>query len=252
MFQRTRARRGLVVLMLATAAGCGGQGKPAGDLPVACDAYAQLNVEFFALPEQEGSAAETQGQAQTFAARAIPMAERVAAAMPSELRTPAKRFAKAIGTVGSTKAFDAVDTDEFFSDSVLIANHLGANCGLPGGNVEAVDHGFRGLPSTVPAGRPIALNVTNKGAEPHAMSILRATDGRPIMVAEVLATPRSELLKRFKLVSAVALEESGHQASLITVLEPGSYVVGCFLHEGGRDDQRTHAAAGMIAALVAT
>jgi hypothetical protein len=104
--------------------------------------------------------------------------------MPSELRTAGKRFAKAISSVGSDKAFDAVDTDEFFSDSVLIANHLAATCGFPGGNVEAVDHGFRGLPSTV--------------------------------------------------------------------LEPGTYVVGCFLQESGQDDQRTHAAGGMIAAGVAT
>lgn len=240
-----------VVVIALWSTACGQSEDPASSLPAACGAYVELNAAFFSLPEQDGTAAELERQAQSFAAQAIPLAERVAAGMPSELRQAGNRFANAIRSVGSDRAFDAVDTDEFFSDSLLIGNHLGTNCGFPGAAVEAVDHRFVGLPSTLPAGRPIALNVTNRGSEPHALSILRARDGGHITVADVLATPADQLLQRFDLVSAVSVDEPGQSASLITVLEPGSYVVGCFVHQGRNDAGPTHAAAGMVSAVIA-
>ena len=95
------------------------------------------------------------------------------------------------------------------------------------------------------------MNVSNKGSEAHALSILRARGDAPLTVAEVLATSTDSLLQRFDLVSAVSVDQPGQRASLITVLEPGMYVVGCFVSEGGDDDAPTHAAAGMIATLVA-
>lgn len=241
----------IAVLAVLSAGGCARNDETTGSLPVACDAYVQLNAAFFSLPEQEGTEAEDRRQAETFAAQAVPLADRVAAGLPSELDPTGDRFTKAIRSVGSEKAFDPVDTDEFFIDSQTIANHLGTNCSFPGGNVEAVDHSFVELPSTVPADRPIALNVTNKGSEAHALSILRARDGKALTVAEVLATPVEEVPQRFELVSAVSVEEPGQQASLITVLAPGTYVIGCFLHDDGKADSPTHASAGMIAAVTA-
>ncbi len=251
MFGRKMAATGLAVLALSTASACSRGGEAADRLQRACEAYVQLNAAFFSLPEDDGSSAETAKQAETFGARVVPLADRVAAGMPSDLRTTGQRFAKAIRSVRSEKSFDAVDSDAFFSDSVRISSHLGSNCGFPGGDVDALDHGFAGLPSALPAGRPIALNVTNRGSEAHALSILRARGGAPITLPEVLATPRDELLQRFELVSAVSLETPGQQASLITVLDPGTYVVGCFLAEDGKPDGRTHAHTGMIATLVA-
>jgi hypothetical protein len=116
---------------------------------------------------------------------------------------------------------------------------------LPKADGEVVMHDFRyRLPEVLTQSRPLTLHVTNRGTEPHELSIVKLATGRGIRdIAAFFQSPSGP--PPFEVLGGLAALASGGSGWIKIHLEPGAYAVFSFLV-----DQRTgqsQLALGMIA-----
>jgi hypothetical protein len=124
-----------------------------------------------------------------------------------------------------------------------------ADCDYEVVEVEGVEYAFEGVPETVPAGE-VAFNLTNAGAEMHEIGVVRVNDGVTETAEELLQLPESEVDSKVTFLGG-AFAPPGESDATISTLEPGRYVVACFVPTGTtpetEGDGPPHALEGMYA-----
>jgi len=99
--------------------------------------------------------------------------------------------------------------------------------------VQGVDYAFAGIPDDVPAGT--SLGFRNAGNEVHEMIVFRLNDDVTQSLPELLALPQEEAMKLVTQVG-VAFAGPGEDAEdVVTVEEPGTYGMACFIPLGTRE-----------------
>lgn len=111
------------------------------------------------------------------------------------------------------------------------------------------DHSFSG-PESVPAGWT-RIRAVNQGQELHHLTLLKLAAGRTPadFVAAVQANPETEPANLFTEAGGPNAVIPGAEATAIVNLEPGQYVLVCFIPS---PDGTPHVAKGMVRALTVT
>ena len=258
---RGRAAVGLAVLLLVVpTASCsddddgGGRGRPtttaaAGDLESYCakvldfETFPEPRVEFELLtPEQQAE------EVRRFARQVQPLTEEIRAVAPAGVRADFDVVADAVAEVtrsGDRATFERPDVAA--ADERAHAFDV-ANCGWARADVTAVDYAFEGVPPVLSPGT-VSLDLSNRGAEPHELVLLRIDDGVTQPFAELLAAGEEELMARTNPVAGT-FADAGRSEHEVVELEPGRYGVACFIPVGGGEDGPPHVTRGMFAELV--
>ena len=117
--------------------------------------------------------------------------------------------------------------------------------------ITATDHHFETSVTRVAAGA-VTFELGNEGAEPHQVHVAELPAGTTAEeVAEAFeAEGEAELFGDYEWVGGVAGVEPGSSASSTSVLEPGRYVLLCFIPSPGPHGE-AHLSQGMVATIEA-
>lgn len=112
--------------------------------------------------------------------------------------------------------------------------------------VRAVDFGYEGLPTTVPAGTTIVLE-NSSAMELHEFVAIRLPDDETRSVQELVQLPPQELAAFFPLVETVIIAPPGEAGFPVegtgTLTEPGRYAIICAIPTGADPAEYLAAAA---------
>lgn len=165
-----------------------------------------------------------------------PLFDEVAAAAPSELDEAVEAYRAAIqelAETGDPEVFEQQGLQQ--AEETTHAFDL-EHCGWSTAEVVAEDFAFRGLEAAYGTG-PISIDLTNEGEEVHELLVLKAGDGTDETVEELMELAEDELFAKVEWVGGIDPVAPGDRDYVIVDLEPGRYVVTCFL--GGWDDHAT-------------
>ena len=149
------------------------------------------------------------------------------------------------------------DATAFSSEAVVDAyptflDDASDTCDFDSVPIRAVDHAFEGVPPMLPAGI-VKLDLSNASlAEDHELVLLRRAEGEERPIQELLALGEGELFATGALTTkAFTAASPGQEAGTPVELEPGRYVMVCFLPIGGAADGPAlpHYTQGMVAEL---
>jgi hypothetical protein len=141
---------------------------------------------------------------------------------------------------------EAFDNEETFTTYSEVVDGAVSSCGYETVDVTGVDYAFEGVPASIPSGTA-AFRFTNASeSEEHEMIIARKADGVDLSWDEILELPEdeSESLVEF---TAAAFAPPGGSSNALGTLEPGEYVMVCFVPVGGAEDGPPHMTQGMRA-----
>lgn len=93
-------------------------------------------------------------------------------------------------------------------------------------SVTALDFGFAGIPSEIPAG-PVSFELTNTGESAHEMAIFKLGDG--VVLDELLASGEEPSEEDAQEIGGTFAPPGEGGVYANTELEPGSYAVVCFI-----------------------
>jgi hypothetical protein len=183
-----------------------------------------------------------------------PAFEAVTAAAPTVVKP-------AVDTVIAQARAGEDDTPAFRTAYGELIDYVKANCGFGALTVRATEYAFRGLPRTLEAG-PTVIDFANGGQEWHELSVLRVNDGVAESVAELLALPEADAMSKVTTTGAT-FAGPGETGFAVIDLEPGRYVVICYLPTGataenwariqsGEHQGAPHFTAGMVHELTVT
>ncbi|MGH9157835.1 MAG: hypothetical protein ACRD1K_18815 [Acidimicrobiales bacterium] len=213
------------------------------------------DIDFEALsPEQQKAAVAT-----FFKDTIKPLASEVQAVTPDEIRADVATLIGAVDEASVSGDFDGVfETPEVKAAEGRAHQFDLANCGWAGQNVTAVNYAFQGVSSTIDAG-PVSFDLTNQGTEVHEMTILKKSPGVTESFDELLQLPEAEGRMKTERVGGVDPTKPGESDYAVVNLEPGEYLIACFLPVGstpeafasetGPPDGPPHFTKGMKATL---
>jgi len=142
------------------------------------------------------------------------------------------------------KAFDDEDVQAAGS---AVDEYVAANCGFPVTEVTTIDYEFQGIPDSLPAGLRVFHVINDAPQEVHEIVYFRVNDGVKLSAKKLLSLPQKKVEKKVTFSGAAGPIEPGGTAASIATLEPGRYVVGCFLPVGGKKKGKPHVTKGMFA-----
>lgn len=277
-------RRRIALMTIMLGAGCGGadtdqaaeeqkseQRAPttgtsevaAADLATFCEKELALEVSFKDYPDVESLPEEEQAEEIKAFYRSIqPLEDEVEAVAPAELDDEIRVLRASVDEAAATGDESLSETPEWEQALRSAHSFVLENCGRNRVDVTATDYAFSGVPETLESG-PVNFELVNQGGEVHEMLIFRKDDGVTESVEELLASPEGQ--DRLTFVGS-DFAESGEEpgfAYVITDLQPGEYVMACFLpvgstneavevaEESGRElEGEPHANRGMTAEFV--
>jgi len=240
LFRRGGGRRrgGFVAALIAALglAGCGDDAGNGGDLARACQADVEVTTStlamFAEIPETgpTASAESVKLTRRLFKANVErPLSEFIKSA-PAEIDDEARTLAAGFRHFGRTADDTVLGSESFTAAGDAVAAYLFDRCEQVKHTVTATDYRFSGLPPSVPAGG-FRLRLENDGNENHEIAILARAKGVDQSWDALLRLPFDELAGLTRIV-AVDDADPGTQAYASGVLEPGEYLVACFVPQG--------------------
>lgn len=204
------------------------------DLAAYCDA--SLAVESFRFPEIDpGEGPDVvRGTLADVAADYRPLLDTALDVIPDEVRADGETLVAAF-----EEAVASGDVAGFDEPSVVAASdRLHAydldHCGWNAVEVTAREYEFAGLPGSVPAG-VTSFELTNDGDEVHHMVVVRVDDDVDLSVEELLELDEEEAAAYVTFPVEDPLALPGASDHSVADLEPGRYVVACFVPVGTTD-----------------
>lgn len=107
---------------------------------------------------------------------------------------------------------------------------VGDNCGFGVVDVAAKDYSYEGMPGDLDAG-PAVVHLSNEGTELHEMLFVRVNDDVDDSTEDLLAMPEDEVMSKIEMKGAV-FAMPGESAHSTVDLDPGRYIVVCFIPVG--------------------
>lgn len=233
---RTDAPRRLMIVSMATVLSLAmvGSSAPAGaqtdptaapDLATWCQARVDAEAAF-ASEDRDAAAAAL---------------DQLAASAPDDIASDSRTVA----TLLKKRGEDAFESPKFRRASAAVDAYVAASCGFTAINVAAVDYQFLGVPASVPAGNATITLSNDAPKEEHEAIVVRVNDDVTMTAEELLALPekKAEKLVTFK---GATFAPPGETGTTVTSLEPGRYVMVCFVPVGGKKKGAPHFTKGMV------
>jgi len=222
----------------------------AGDTDAYCDAslaieLVQPDIDFeTATPEEM-----TEGLMAFASDDLLPLLDKVESVAPSELGDEVETYRAAIGQLGET------GDPSVFDDQALLAAEQTAHaydlehCGWSTADVVTTDYAFGGLAAAYEAG-PTSIDLTNEGDEVHEMAVLMVKAGVGDSTDDIIHLSQEEAFEKVDFVGSVDPVAPGDAAYAVLDLEPGRYIVSCFLAEGTTSMEALETAEGQPHAML--
>ena len=161
-------------------------------------------------------------------------------------RRRAGALAAAIALAATLAAGCSDDTSTTTTAAPVVATTVAATTTSNEVVVQAVDYGYEGLPTVVPAGTTIVLE-NSSGGEVHEFVAIRLPDDESRSVEELVQLPPEELAAFFPLVETVVIAPPGESGFVVegtgTLSEPGRYAIICAIPTGADPAEYLAAAA---------
>jgi uncharacterized cupredoxin-like copper-binding protein len=172
-------------------------------------------------------------------------AEQVAESMSGLEQLAPDEVAGAVGTItgivlpaiesGSEEAlFAGLESTEFREASEVIDGYMTDECGWEVAEVTAVDYQFETDLAGVEAGYN-GFAFENAGTEMHEMILIRFNDDTTETIEELFELPEEEAFSKITMPGS-SFGAPGDSDTLFVDLEPGRYVIVCFLPVGATPD----------------
>lgn len=215
-FTRSALLAGALVSPMALVA-CGDDGGADEAFAAFCDANIAIDeATFNASDEGDDPAVEAA------------MADIVEAAPDDDTRE------KVQATIDAFMALQGPPDDAFTETYGELVAVVEDKCGFHDLSVEAKDYEFSGIDGELDAG-PTLVTFDNVGNEFHEVLIMRRVDGDDTPVAELLSMEEDEAMSHVQPIAA-AFAGPGTTGWTSVDLEPGEYVVACFLPTGATQE----------------
>jgi hypothetical protein len=239
-------------LTLSLLAACGDDDTVAGGQPksefraycdkvLAIETYPEPDIDYDSLSPEQLTAAEKE-----FAAQLMPLAEEARAAAPAEVKRDIDILADAVKQVTQTGDFEAAFETPAVEEASDRAHEFDLkNCGWARVDVAAEDYKFIGVPAKFEEG-PVSIEFTNKGKEPHELSVFRVNDGVTESVEQIVGLPEEEGRAKVTPVGGTFAPPGEDEHALLD-LKKGRYGVACFVPVGGGEEGPPHVTQGMYA-----
>ena len=156
------------------------------------------------------------------------MADLVESAPDDDARDKAQATIDAFGALQGPP--DAA-FNETYGDLMAIVKD---NCGFNEVAIEATEYSFSGVDDELDAG-PTVVTFDNTGDEYHEVAIMRRVDGDETPIMDLLAMDEEEAMGLVEPVGG-AFAGPGVTSYTLVDLEPGNYVMVCFLPEGATQE----------------
>jgi hypothetical protein len=206
-----------------------------------CGAVIDFNS---AVVEVELDETSTEEDIKATGAQLAPLFDTIASGAPDDLAATATELNEAVQalTEGDGEAFNADSTFETYGE--FLGGAIAA-CEFETVAVTGIDYAFQGVPETIAAGTTAFAFTNASDGEEHEMIILTKAEGEALSFQEILALPEEEAMMKAQFVGATFAPPGG-EGSTLADLEPGSYVMACFIPVGGGEDGPPHFTEGMI------
>jgi hypothetical protein len=211
-----------------------------GDNAAFCDGLIEFNSAVNNVElDEDSSADEVKAVGDELAGMWGPIAE----SAPDDLSAQTEELA---GVLEQLQAGDgaAFNSDATFATYTEVVEGATESCGYETVAVTAKDYAFEGVPATIPAGN-ISFDLTNSSeSEEHEMIVFSKADGVDLTFDEILALPEDEAETKIQFAAA-AFAPPGESGASLATLEPGDYVMVCFIPVGGAEEGPPHFTQGM-------
>lgn len=216
------------------------------DAALAIETVPELELDPNLPPEEADAAA-----ADWVTTELQPLVEAVVAEAPAEIEDDLLTQAAAVDQAAATGDFSSFGGPEVDAAEVRTHAFDVENCGWQVQDIDATEYSFGSIPSTLGAG-PTSFELVNDGAELHEMVLARKNPGVTETVEELAALPDEEAQAKVTTVGSV-YTDPGTQDYAVVDLEPGDYVMLCFVPMGMTSedemppDAAPHYTEGMLA-----
>ena len=155
--------------------------------------------------------------------------ERMEAIVPDELKDELAVLTNALKSAekGDPSAFESPD---MYKAQKTLFDHDLAKCDWPTIGVTTRDYAFSGIPKTASPGA-LSIAVNNKGPEVHEVSVMSVPSHVHGPLKQLLSVDQ-QTGTRLRTVGSTGPIEPGADGQVILNLEPGRYVVACFIPTG--------------------
>ena len=224
----------LVVGLLVTAC----SGGPSAEVTAFCDDYVAMDALLASGPDD---------------ADPMPWVEEVTASLegleadaPSEISTAVGSMADAllepVANLDEEGFFAAMESESFAENAAVVDEYIGNECGFESVEVSAVDYAFDADLESLEPGR-VAFDFTNDGTELHEMALIRVNDDTTESIEELLELPEEEAETKTTFIG-VSFAPPGDGDTLYADLDPGRYVMICFIPTGSTSMEEAETAEG--------
>jgi hypothetical protein len=214
-------------------AGVGTAGAQTGDVPAFCQA--RLDVER-AIGQLFAGEKAAEGALQTALTN-------LQAAAPPAVSDAVRTVLEAVARRGPEKAFNR---PEVAAAGAAVDRFVAESCGFQTVAVTGLDYEFTGIPTTLPAGPTVFAFTNTAPGEEHEMVLIRRNPGTTEPATKLLALSQKKLVKKVEFVTGAGPVGRDETAYALAELEPGRYVVACFVPQAGKKNGKPHFKLGMV------
>lgn len=136
----------------------------------------------------------------------------------------------------------ATASDGYSDDTAVIDDFLVDECEFTSVDVTAIDYAYDTDVDGLEAGQ-VAFDFSNEGTEFHEMALLRIDDDTTETVEELLQLPEDEAEAKTTFMG-ISFAAPGQGSTMYADLEPGRYVMLCFIPTGSTSLEEAETADG--------
>ena len=215
-----------------TAAPADGDVKEYCDATLAIETVAEPEIDFESLSEEQLAAEFKKYAAETLR----PLADKVVAAAPDEIKTDIDVLSGAVDDVAATGSDEAFEKPEVQKAEDDVHAFDLENCDWGRVDATGLDYAFDGIEDEVDAGA-VSFDLKNDGKEMHEMSILRKAPGTTETFDQLLELEEDQLGEKVVFVVHVGPTKPGDNDYEVANLEPGDYLAACAFSVGSTPEK---------------
>lgn len=227
---------------------------PAGfDAPAYCDAALAIELAQPDIDFEQATPDEIAAGLKAWAADDLrPLYEDLKAVAPAELDDAVTTYGTVIEELVKTGDPSLFDSPELSEAGASAHAYDRKTCDWSSADVVATDFAFAGLKETYAPG-PLSIDLANEGDEVHELIVLKVKEGVDESAEELVQLSEDEAFEKVDFTGNIDPVAPGDGGYIVVDLEPGRYVVSCFLPEGATGmehldaDGMPHALSGMFA-----
>jgi hypothetical protein len=200
-------------------------------------AYCEASLAIETAPEPEidfatATEAEIGAAMQTFVTDVMrPLVDDALPLVPAEIEGDVDTMVAAIDQTAETGDPSGFESPEFAEAEGRVHAYDREHCGWETLDVVATEYRYDGVPAELPAG-PTSFEFSNEGQELHELGLVRVNDGVTETLHELLALPEDEVMAKVTFQGSPTFAPPGTGGYKVVDLEPGRYVIGCFVPTG--------------------